>query len=330
MRVMRVAVAVGVLVAASPAAQRQPLFEFHSSFWMNLHTYLYALARANAPIVEPLPDSATAAEREQWSAAVRTYRERFGKRSLIFDADLSHLTYEISKAESRPDLAGAAIDGDTRSLLESVAPIYRRRWWTTHDAANKRFIAGLEPLLATHGEAIAARLAKTFDRTWPAPPPRADIVHEAGPPGNAHTVSNPLHVTVAAADPRYAALDRLELVFHETSHHWDAILMQDVDAAAKRLGVRPNRNLWHAILFFNAGTITTDVLRAAGIRDYVQIMDADSVFTDLRPIVAKHWPAFLAGEISRDEAIARMVAEMAKRFGPDAFHREDAIPSIAR
>ena len=302
-----------VLLAAPAGGQPRELFDFHSSFWMNLHTYLYALARANAPIVEPLPDSASAAERDRWTGAVAQYRERFGKRSLLFDSELARITYEISKAESRPDLSGVPIDVEMRQLLESVASVYRTHRWPAHDAENRRFINSLQPLLATHGQAIATRLAKTFDRPWPVPPPRVDIVHEAGPPGNAHTVSNPLHVTIAAADPRYSELDRLELVFHETSHHWDEILMKEVDAAAGRLGVRPNRNLWHAILFFNTGTITNEVLRAAGVGDYVQIMDADKVFTALRPLVAKHWPSFLSGEISREEAITRMVKELAKQ-----------------
>ena len=104
----------------------------------------------------------------------------------------------------------------------------------------------------------------------------------------------------------------MELIFHEASHGWDEVLMKDVGDAAARLGVRAPRNLWHAILFFNSGNITTDVLAAAGVRDYRQYMDIEKIFSDLRPAVAKHWPAFLAGKISRDEAIARILKDTAK------------------
>ena len=37
-----------------------------------------------------------------------------------------------------------------------------------------------------------------------------------------------------------------------------------INDAAKRLNVRPSRDLWHGLLFFNSGTIVTQVLAAAG------------------------------------------------------------------
>jgi hypothetical protein len=55
----------------------------------------------------------------------------------------------------------------------------------------------------------------------------------------------------------------LELLFHEASHGWDAVLMKEVSAAAERLDRQAPRELWHVLLFFNAGFITADVLAAA-------------------------------------------------------------------
>jgi hypothetical protein len=310
-RLTAVAVLIAVGCTSNPSAQRQQLFDFHSSFWMNLHTYLHALARVGAPIVEPLPETATASERERWEAAVADYRQRFGKRSLLFDKELADLTWRISHAGSPPNLDGAGIDAATRTLLEGVAPIYRRHRWPSHDAANRRFIDSLTPPLAKHGAAISARLAKSYGKTWHERPVRVDVIHDAGPPGNAHTVSDPLHITIGASDPRHQGHHALELIFHEASHGWDEVLMKDVGDAAARLGIRAPRNLWHAILFFNSGTITTDVLAAGGVRDYRQYMEIEKIFGDLRPAVARHWPAFLSAEISRDEAITRILKELA-------------------
>jgi hypothetical protein len=138
-------------------------------------------------------------------------------------------------------------------------------------------------------------------------------VHDAGPPGNAHTISEPTHITIGASDPRHQGLAALELVFHEASHRWDAQLMKGVDDAAKQLSIPPPRNLWHGLLFFNAGTITSEVLRAAGIDDYETYADKENMFAGpykgWRPALAKHWPPFLAGEISKDEAILRILRD---------------------
>jgi hypothetical protein len=290
------------------------LFDFQSNFWVNLHNYLHALARGDAPLVEPLPAGATAGEREQWNAAVQQYRERFGKRSLLFDDELVKANRALSDVSGDGSVASANIAAEHRGLLESAAPVYRRHRWNEHDAANRRFISALAPLLKEHGPAIARRLVGTFDTAWPSRPIRVDVVHDAGPPGNARTNSEPTHITIAADDPRHQGLAALEVIFHEASHKWDAILMKDVDEAAARLNVRRPPGLWHGLLFFNAGRITADTLAAAGVPDYVAYMDTqrmfDRAYRGMRPAITKHWSAFLAGQVSRSEAIERILREL--------------------
>jgi hypothetical protein len=298
------------------ASVRQPaaLFAFHSAFWVNLHNYLHALARSGGPLVEPLPERATADDRDRWAAAVQQYRERFGKRSLLFDDDLVKVNLALGEAKSDESLAGVGIAAEHRTLLESAAPIYRKHLWKAHDAANRRFISDLAPLLKPHGAAIAKRLAASFDTTWPSRPIRVDVVRDAGPPGNARTNSEPTHITIAADDPRHQGLAALEVIFHEASHKWDAILMKDVDEAARRLNVRAPQGLWHGLLFFNAGRITADALAAAGVTDYVMYMETqgmfDRVYRGMRPVLTKHWTAFLAGQMSRADAVERILRDL--------------------
>ena len=212
-------------------------------------------------------------------------------------------------------------------MLESAAPIYRRHLWSAHDRENRRFIASLAPLIERHGAAIAKPLAASFDAKWPARPIPVDVVYDAGPPGNAHTTSDPAHITIGAGDRRYQDLAALEVVFHEASHVWDMVLMKGVNEAAARLGVRAPRDLWHALLFFNAGVITADVLGAAGTPDYRLYADVEGMFDRAykgwRPAIQKHWPEFLAGRLSRDAAITEILLEITPRlpgigdqFGP--------------
>lgn len=305
------AIALGVVLLGPPAATARP-FTFHSEFWVNLHHYLHALARAQTPLVEELPAEATASERTQWARAVEFYRTRFGKRRLVFDPLLVEIKQALVHLGSSPSTSAVYLAAEHRQVLERAAPIYRKQRWPEHDAANRRFIAALEALIDKHGASIAARLARSYDSTWPDSGLRVDVVRDAGPPGNAYTtnVPRPTHITMGADDQ---GLLSLELVFHEASHHWDQQLMKAVFDAAKQLGTAPPPDLWHAILFFNAGRITADALAAAGIDGYELYMVRGKVFA--RPgwhdAIAKHWVPFLAGELSRHDAILRILRDLA-------------------
>ncbi|CAN5753818.1 hypothetical protein BH18ACI5_BH18ACI5_04050 [soil metagenome] len=288
----------GMLYAFGQEQSPAP-FEFKSGFWLNLHHYLHALARASAPLVESLPEAATTVEKAQWAAAVQQYRDRYGKRSLLFDEEM---------------VKGAAIAPDQRAILEAVAPIYRKHLWKAHNDANRTFMFSVEPLLKQHGKVIAERIAKTFDTSWPSKPIHVELVHDAGPPGNAYTVSETATITVAADDPRHQGNAILELLFHEASHVWDSVLMKDVSDAAKRLNVRASRDLWHGLLFFNSGTIVSEALAATGVSDYQMYMEKegmfDRVYRGMREPLRTHWTAFLAGRITRAEATERILRDL--------------------
>ena len=303
-----------LLVAQSTGTQaRQPeLFDFHSTFWMNLHHYLHALARPAGALLEAVPASAAAEERQEWAEAVDYYKSQYGRRSLLFDEELVRIKQALIIAGSNDDLRDARLEPEHRAMLEAAAPIYRKHWWIDHNTANQQFIDALQPLLTQHGRAMASRLAASFDAAWPETPIRVDVVHDAGPPGNAYTISEPTLITIGAGDPRHRGVAALELVFHEASHRWDAVLMKDVSDVARGLKRRAPPGLWHGLLFYNAGVITRDALAKAGMADYEMYMLAQKTFDfpGWHQAIARHWPSFLAGGISRHEAITRILRDL--------------------
>ena len=311
MRLLFLALVLLAMPSTLRAQDAQDLFESHSGFWMNLHHYLHALGRTTAPLVEELPAGATDAERTEWARAIEFYRSRFGQRRLVFDEMLVGIKRELIAARLGASLDGLKLTPEHVQILERAAPIYRKHRWPEHDAANKKFIASMHTMLQQHGDPIATRLARSYDSTWPSPPLCVDVVRDAGPPGNAYTttVPQPTHITIGAADLGWQTL---ELLFHEASHHWDQTLMKGVDDAARQLAVRAPPNLWHAILFYNAGRITADRLTASGVKNYELYMVTGKVFDapGWHSTIAKHWSAFLAGQTSRGEAIARILRDL--------------------
>jgi hypothetical protein len=312
---MRIVILACVFVVAQSTAAhgRQPaLFDFHSAFWMNLHHYLHALARPTGALPDVVPASATADERQRWAAAADHYKRHYGKRSLLFDEDLVRIKQSLLAASSRADLRDAALAPEHQRVLEGAAPIYRRYWWADHDGTNQRFITALQPLLQHHGRAIGTRLAASFDSVWPTSPIRVDVVHDAGPPGNAYTISEPTLITIGAGDPRHRGLAALELVFHEASHRWDGVLMKDVSDVARDLKLRAPPGLWHGLLFYNAGAIAADALANGGVSNYEMYMFAQKTFDfpGWHQAIARHWPAYLSGSVARREAIARILRDL--------------------
>jgi hypothetical protein len=238
MRTVTIACVLLIAQSTDALARQQPLFDFHSAFWMNLHHYLHALARPASPLSVALPSNVPAGERQQWVEAVDHYRVQYGKRSLLFDDEMLRIRQELGTAGSSGDLRDTALAADHRRILEAAAPIYRKYWWGEHDAANREFMTAVQRLLELHGRAIATRLAASFDAAWPETPIRVDLVHDAGPPGNAYTISEPTLITIGAGDPRHRGVAALELIFHEASHRWDAVLMKNVSDAARGLKLR--------------------------------------------------------------------------------------------
>ena len=292
-----------VLATSVPRAPAQTaLFDLRTDFWINLHHYLHALARNASPLQEELPQGVSAAERESWQSAVASYRARYGAMRPTFDVPLIILKIRLFDA-SGESLRGTPVASEDAAVLETAAPVYRRHIWPAHDAANRRFIESARPLLARFGEVMAARVTAAYGTTWPARPIRTDVVRSVSPPGGAYTTNNPTHITIEADDPRQQRFAALETLFHEASHGWGGTLVSELAAAGKLLNVEVPRDLWHTVLFFNAGEITRRVLADAGAGNYRLYMDAEKVFANLRPAVAAHWPSFLDGKITRQEAL---------------------------
>ena len=125
-------------------------FEFHSAFWVNLHHFLYAQARArmNTPdsrrraVAGVRADMAEESnlppvQRRNWDAALDYYERELAPLDLIFDDRLVAITNSIAAQESAPSLQSSGLDPALVHALESAAPAYRSLWWPRHDRANR-------------------------------------------------------------------------------------------------------------------------------------------------------------------------------------------------
>jgi hypothetical protein len=308
----------GTAAAETPVAEVSQLL-LYSSFWQNLHHFLYVSAWANRPdapraprLAMPLPQepvvSLTGDEDATWRAAVTYYDRNIASKDLLFDDDLTRI--KVALAEADDELSNVQIDSALRSTLLQAAPIYRKYWWAAHDAANRSWIALVSRQTGTVAAPIIERLTGLYDVSWFAMPIRVDVVR-VGKSQGAYTSLNPRsHIVVASGDSSYDGWSGTEMLFHEASHALFNNVRLAVHSAVSAANKQP-RDLWHVVLFYIAGEITRQELAKQGI-EYRPYLYATGLFD-------RAWPAFrtpieqeVRPFVDRQVTLDRMAAGLAR------------------
>src|SRR5262249_54542819 len=147
----------------------------------------------------------------------------YARRDLLFDESLRRITNALASVTNEMSLnpVPAAVGATAARALTAAAPIYRAHYWSAQRQLNDRWIGAVQPLVASHGAAMAAAIARTYRVEWPAAPIIVDAASEAGPNG-AYTIDGPegtaAHSIVEAANPEYQGDMAFEMLFPEASH----------------------------------------------------------------------------------------------------------------
>jgi hypothetical protein len=306
----------------STASPTQHIFDFHSSFWVNLHHFLYlnALAEhpesARRPAVLSPDDQATLRaltpqERAAWDQAVAYYSHSIIQRDLLFDRDLAAMQFELEDEESSPDLADAQIPAELKAVLLKAAPIYRAHWWPAHDRKNRAWIANLTPLVAQYGDSLKNSLVKIYETPWPAGAIRVDAVVYANWAG-AYTTIEPTRITIASGDSTNPGPGALETIFHESSHALMDKVQTAIEAAARaqQPPYQPGK-IWHAILFYTAGALV-----AQQFPGYVPFAEKAVLWKRAWPdpgraLIAQDWQPHIDGKIGLQPALTKLISDLA-------------------
>ncbi len=145
-------------MAVPAIAAPPPIFRFESDkFWLNLHTFLYVLGRAEDKFADagrqavagaPADaqrglQSLTDAERKTWADAVTAYARGASRTDPVFERDAALLESRLADADDASTLDRTDLDSAVRDVLRRVAPIYRKAWWPAHRAANRAWCHGV-------------------------------------------------------------------------------------------------------------------------------------------------------------------------------------------
>jgi hypothetical protein len=312
------------LLLMAQAPHPSPIFRFESNeFWLNLHHYVYVLGRAQAKTADASRDAVAGApadeapglerltdpERVAWREAVTFYADGPSRKDLIFDDPLPAVTLALANADEAASLAGKGVDATIAAALERAAPIYRKAWWPQHQAANHARQSEIQALVDRYGRQILEKITSAYGMTWPADGFPVHFSAFANWAGAYSTRGNLLVVSSLAADNRGDL--GLETVFHEGMHQWDSAVNTLLFDEARRIGKRLPPNLSHGMIFFTAGDAVGRV-----IPGHTPVADAAGVwdrgFAAFKSPLQETWKPYLDGKGSRDEAIAALVARIAR------------------
>jgi hypothetical protein len=306
-----------------------PVFELHSGFWINLHHTLYRQARARrdakvAPI-DPVAARRTRNEQQAWDAAVSYYQANYADQDLLFTTEMILLKNQLGDFESCDELSGAklktcdaGLPHELTQVLDNAAPVYRAHEWPEHDRANRKWIAGVAPLVRDRGLELAEKLAGIYQTRWPLQKIRVDVSAYANQQG-AYTTLEPLRVTISSTDPRNQGSAALEILFHEASHGISEPIEQAIVRECRQRDKPVPRDLWHALLFYTTGEVMRPVLSAqgdGGSRDvnYVPYAMRERLYShgwdDYLKLLTRFWQPYLDGRVTYDDAIAHMVSAL--------------------
>ena len=279
-----------------PDDAARPLFEFHSSFWVNLHERLYAESSTRVPSSDPSSPA--------WSAALDAYRKRYPDRGIegLFSDQLVALRARLQAA--REDETPAGIDPE----LQAAAAAYRAGAWREDDTRNRAWVSRVQLRLEVLGPTLAADHARAYQTPWPSEPVHVEVSAFAGPVG-AFTSLSPTRIAVSAGDPRYQDDAAIEMLFHEFSHSLIGRIEAGLAAAGARLRKPVPPRLWHAVIFFTTGELVARRL-PLGYLPYARkngLWERSPEMTAYEKAMLKEWMPYLDGKIGLDAALEKLV-----------------------
>ena len=304
-----------VLALALVAQTATPIFRFETDgFWLNLHHFLYVLGRAEAKIADSRREAVAGApadqaegmrllsetERQTWREAVSLYAGTLSQKDVIFDADLVEITNQLKRAPADRPASALKINQAVAAVLDRVAPIYRKAWWTKHRDANRAWVAGLRPLLNQYGPQVLAYVTRVYQLPWTKDGYPVQISAWSNWAG-AYSTSFSLLV-VSSLNKGNEGSQGLESVFHEAMHQWDDAVAVRLEALAKANNTKVKDNLDHALVFYTAGEAVRSI-----VPGHTPMADVAGIWNrglgPFKPALDKYWKPYLEGKSDLDTAL---------------------------
>ncbi|MDQ6717679.1 MAG: hypothetical protein M3Z17_04930 [Gemmatimonadota bacterium] len=288
-----------------PSADVVPFLAFHSDFWVNLHHFLNALARARLATLDsrqplmlaavadaPMIPFATDAARADWDEAIAIYADAIAKWSISSDSALVDLDYHLASLASSPVQTIAydpQIPPIIRRALVLAEPAYGARWWPAHDAANRAWMLSARAMINGSSPAIQPNIERALGQPWNPERRTVEVVRYANASGM-YAAERPMMITVSSAYASAHQDDAIERVYSAAASSETDLLV----AALRDAGMNPTspqvRELLDNIVRYSVGDA---IVRAIPSHAFL----FGTITEHNRYLIEKYWVPHLQGRV---------------------------------
>lgn len=295
-------------------------FAFHSDPWINLHHFLYQWSREDEGIGTgrhhvSVPERSTLGElfdsqREAWLSALSFYRDSVAARG-HFDRAMLETKRDLRKLGGDPKAVPPNHIPGISKALSVAMPVYLGKWWPQHDAANRKWVEALIPILTRHENDFVELTTRIYGADWPDEPIRIDVSAYANW-ASGYTATG--HTVVSSTDSGNQGLYALETLLHEVQHTRavGGPGRETLYGVFEKAGRAVPQNLWHALIFETAGTFVQSVAEEEGLPEHTPYWVREHFggipgWQPVIPVVEKHWPPVLREKKTAAETYERFL-----------------------
>ncbi len=284
--------------------------DFYSNYWINLHHYLFRLAKNSSRQTSylselPLFKNLNEHESKTLTEAIDYYQTHLIGKDLLFNQDMFNIKLALSQKQANQSLNSIVSDQDLVDQLSAASPIYQSYVWPRHDQQNRNTVNKYIDLIKSNEVAFLQKLEDLSGQSWPTNRIRIDMTYYANWAEAYTTIKPKIHAVISSLHYQDNH-DFIELLWHESSHGIIAPqefnMAKEIKYIADQLKVQVPNQLWHGILFYLAGATTKEILRDEGIK-YELIMVRKNIFSSQIPYLVKYMQPYVDGQISLHDAI---------------------------
>lgn len=296
---------------------RTERFDFYINKWLNQHHFLYRiaedLAKDSSSQLGDLPafQELTVADLATATEAITYYQTHIIDKNLLFNSTLRTVKANLSQLPDQVSWKETSFEAALVAIWKAFEPVYEKYFWPSHSAKNEKTLEQHFDRITTFEGRALARLSQLAQAEWPAGKIRVDVSYYADWAG-AYTSTQPLHIVISTASVGPEG-DWVETLFHEASHSLIGGRKGKVATTIKEIAAESElvipRQLWHAVLFYFAGSVIQDLLGEEGV-DYELFMLREKVFGQYHEQLDRHMKPYLQGEVELKIALERLMLSL--------------------
>ncbi|WP_445358951.1 hypothetical protein [Microbulbifer sp. ANSA005] len=294
--------------------------KFKNELLLNLHLYLYELAR-DKDLHNDLKEGRTLSVEEQeiFDLVIGEYRKYGAGKNIHIIRSNSEISDLTALLLSHHAVKQGSVENILYTHLNNLTTIYKAKLWPVHEARNLNWYQNLKSKLDVYGDRVSSSLEKLFDEKLVLDEHTVNIVYKPGMRQGATTSGRSFQTIINSTYSEYTDWYAFEMFFHEISHAngvgRNSKLQRVINKEFSRLGLDNHKGIWHPIQFYTVGEIVKKVISEDDSEyvPYAEIRGLYSGHWDYKVLLDKYWKPYLDGKVSMEVAISNIAVALSKK-----------------